>query len=179
MNATVKVWDPYVRVFHWALAASFAVAWLTADEMKDLHEFAGYAAGALVASRLVMGFAGSRYTRFSQFVRSPRAVLSYARDMIGNRDRRYLGHNPLGAVMVLVLMAGMASIALTGWMQTTDAYWGVEWVEDVHETLANLLLVCVGLHLVGVLVESLRHRENLVRAMVTGRKRAPAPNDIV
>jgi cytochrome b len=179
MAATVKIWDPFVRVFHWSLVASFAVAWLSAEDVRVLHEWAGYAAGALIGLRLVWGIMGTRYARFRQFVRSPGAVAAYLRDIITGREARYLGHNPAGGLMILALLATMAAVATTGWMQTTDAWFGVDWVEAVHEVLASLMLGLVGLHVLGVLVASLRHRENLVRAMFTGRKRVPRDADIV
>jgi cytochrome b len=177
-SATAKVWDPLVRVFHWGLVASFAVAWLTADEIQSVHEWAGYAAAALIAFRLVYGLVGPHYARFSQFLRGPRTTLDYAADVVKRRERRYLGHNPLGAVMVIALIATMAAIAGTGYMMTTDAFWGVEWVEEVHAFLANLMLGLVGLHVFGVIFASLAHHENLVRAMITGRKRAAETGDV-
>jgi len=177
-NATAKVWDPLVRVFHWSLVASFAVAWLTADEVQWLHEWAGYAAGALIAFRLAYGLVGPRYARFSQFVRGPSTTRGYAGDMLKRRERRYLGHNPLGALMVIALLVTLSGIALTGFMMTTDAWWGVGWVEDLHETLANLMLVLVGLHVLGVILAGVTHHENLVLAMITGRKRAAAAEDV-
>ena len=178
MAATVKIWDPFVRVFHWSLVASFAVAWLSAEEVRGLHEWAGYAAGALIALRLVWGLIGTRYARFGQFVRSPVAVAVYLRDIVTGREARYLGHNPAGGLMILALILTLAGVCATGWMQTTDLWWGVEWVEEVHEVLANVMLALVGLHVLGVVVTSLRHRENLIRAMFTGRKRAPREADI-
>jgi cytochrome b len=179
MTATVKVWDPLVRVFHWALVASFATAWISADQWDDLHEWAGYAAAALIVFRLVWGFIGTPYARFSQFVRSPTTVAAYLTDVLKHREHRYLGHNPAGAAMIVVLMVTLLALSLTGWMYTTEAFWGVEWVEEIHELLANLMLALVGLHVAGVVVESLRHGENLVRAMWTGRKRAANPGDLV
>jgi cytochrome b len=167
-----------VRLFHWSLVTSFAVAWLTGDELMSVHEWAGYAAGGLVALRLVMGFVGSPYARFRQFIRSPGKIAAYAGDILHHREARYLGHNPVGGMMVMALLGALAALALTGWMQTTDAYWGVDWVEEVHELLANALLVLVMLHIAGVLLASLRHRENLVRAMITGRKQAARIDDI-
>ena len=122
---------------------------------------------------------GTRYARFSQFVRSPLAVAAYVRDIVTGREARYLGHNPAGGLMILALIATMATVSVTGWMQTTDAYWGVEWVEELHEAVASLMLGLVGLHVLGVMVASLRHRENLIRAMLTGRKRSPGAADIV
>jgi cytochrome b len=177
-SATAKVWDPLVRVFHWGLVASFAVAWLTADEIQSLHQWAGYAAAALIAFRLVYGLVGPHYARFSQFLRGPRTTLGYAADVVKRRERRYLGHNPLGAVMVVALLAAMAAIAGTGYMMTTDAFWGLEWVEEAHEILANLMLGLVGVHVLGVIFASLAHHENLVRAMITGRKRAAEIGDV-
>ena len=104
MEPTVKVWDPVVRLFHWSLVASFAVAWLTADEWDDLHEWAGYAAAALIGFRLIWGVVGPRYARFSQFMRSPGAVAAYLRATFVGREPRYLGHNPAGSLMILGLI---------------------------------------------------------------------------
>lgn len=179
MPATVKVWDPAVRIFHWSLVTSFAVAWLSGDELERLHIWAGYAAAALIAFRLVWGLAGSRYARFGQFVRPPADVAGYLGDMARGRERRYLGHNPAGATMIIALIAGLVGVSVTGWMYTTDAFWGVEWVEEAHEALANALLILVGLHVAGVVLTSLRHHENLIRAMITGRKRGPAAEDVI
>lgn len=178
MKPVVKVWDPFVRLFHWTLAAAIVIAWLSADEWDALHEWTGYLIAGLLAARLVWGLIGSRYARFSNFVRSPAAVGAYLRDMLKGRERRYLGHNPAGAAMILALIAVIAATAVTGWMGTLDRFWGLEWVEELHETLANLLLVLVPLHVVGVVLASRRHRENLVRAMIVGRKRAPSGTDV-
>ena len=178
MATTVRIWDPLVRVFHWSLVASFAIAWISAEEWNDLHQWAGYAAGALITFRLLWGLVGTRYARFAQFVRSPGTVAAYLKDILTGRERRYLGHNPAGGMMIVALMLCMAGLCITGWLYTTDAFWGEEWVEETHELLANLLLGLVGLHVAGVLVAGFRHRENLVRAMVTGRKRAPGTGDV-
>ena len=176
-ETTVRVWDPLVRIFHWSLVASFAVAWISADAWDGLHIWAGYAAAGLIAFRLVWGLLGPRYARFGQFLRSPAAVAAYLKDLVSGRERRYLGHNPAGGAMILALMLGLAALCLTGWMYTLDMFWGEEWVEEVHEALANLLLLLVVLHLAGVVLAGLKHQENLVRAMITGRKRAPAAGD--
>lgn len=179
MPQTVRIWDRPVRLLHWGLAGSVAVCWLTADELQGVHEVAGYTAAGLVGLRLILGLAGTRYARFSQFIRSPGRTLSYAREMFRHREPRYLGHNPLGAAMVVTLLIMVGAIAFTGWMQTTDAYWGVEWVQETHEVLAELLLVAIGLHVAGVIHASFRHHENLVFAMINGRKRAPESGDIL
>tara|TARA_E500000318_G_scaffold48323_1_gene45480 strand:- start:297 stop:830 length:534 start_codon:yes stop_codon:yes gene_type:complete len=174
----VKVWDPFVRLFHWGLAASFAIAWITADEWDSLHHWAGYAAAALIGLRLVWGLIGTRYARFTQFIKRPSETKQYFRDILQGRERRYVGHNPAGAAMIVALLLAMSGCALTGWMYTTDAFWGVDWVEETHELLANGLLALVLLHIAGVILASLRHHENLVRSMITGRKRRPTLDDI-
>ncbi|AKR56968.1 cytochrome b561 [Youhaiella tibetensis] len=178
MAGIVKVWDPVVRVFHWGLVLSFAVAWLSADQSKTLHHWAGYAAGALIALRLVWGLLGTRYARFSQFVHHPSKVLGYLRDIVTGKESRYLGHNPAGGAMIVALILTMGSLAFTGWLSQTDQFFGVGWVEDGHKLLAKLLLVLVVVHIGGVVLASLRHRENLPWAMITGWKRETGPEDI-
>jgi cytochrome b len=167
----VAVWDPLVRLFHWSIVASFAVAWFSAARWDDPHEWAGYAAALLVAFRMFWGLAGTRHARFSDFVRPPSAVISYLRDISISREARYLGHNPAGGAMILALLAAMALPAFTGWLETTDAYYGVAWVQDAHSYVAHGMLSLATVHVGGVILASFRHRENLVRAMITGLKR--------
>jgi cytochrome b len=169
--STRRVWDPLVRVAHWSLVATVVGSWLTRHGGGALHEWLGYAALAIVALRVAWGFVGSESARFADFVRSPRATLAYGRLALRGREPRHVGHNPLGGWMILALLAVIAGIGTTGWLYTTDAFWGVAWVGDLHETLTDVLIVLVALHVAGVLVASLRHRENLVAAMLHGRKR--------
>jgi len=166
----VRVWDPLVRIFHWSLVALFAIAFVTGDEVRTIHEPAGYAIAGLLAFRILWGLVGSRHARFADFVCRPSTVIAYLRDAMKFRAMRYLGHNPAGGAMVLALIAGIGGTALSGYMMTTDAYWGVEWVEELHELMANLSIALVGLHVLGVVFASIEHGENLVRAMVTGTK---------
>lgn len=168
----VRVWDPLVRLFHWLLVAAFITAWITGDELKSVHIYAGYTIIGLLAVRVLWGLFGSTHARFSDFVYHPATTLGYLADMVRLRARRYLGHNPAGGMMVLALIGMLSAITATGYMMTTDAYWGVQWVEEAHETLVNITLVLIGLHLAGVAFASFEHRENLVKAMITGRKRA-------
>ncbi len=177
--ATTRVWDIFVRVFHWGLAASFIVAWVTGDDWKALHLWAGYSAAALIAMRLIWGVIGTPHARFSQFVKSPLVVANYLKDIVTGREVRHLGHNPAGGAMIVALLATLIGLCISGWLMTTDAFWGSEMMEDIHETLANLALTLVGLHVAGVLWASFRHHENLIRAMVTGRKRVPESGDVL
>lgn len=177
MTEKVRVWDRFVRLFHWSLVALIAGVWLTADGPKALHEQLGYVIGGLIAARVVWGLTGPRHARFSDFVRGPGAVLAYLRDLMAGRERRYLGHNPAGGAMIVALLLTIWGTVLTGWLQTTDAFWGSSAMEEIHEVLATLILVMVALHVAGVLVESLRHGENLILSMLTGTKRAPGPKD--
>lgn len=167
----VRVWDPLVRCFHWATAALFVAAFLSPDE-KSIHEPLGYAVLALVVMRLLWGVVGSPHARFGDFVRGPSAVIGYLRALGRGQAPRYLGHNPAGGAMVIVLLAMLVLVAGSGWMTETDRWFGVPWVDDLHHISAHLLLILVGVHLAGVLVSSLLHRENLLLAMLTGRKRA-------
>lgn len=169
--AAVKVWDPFVRIFHWSLVILFAIAFLTGDEWQKLHEPVGYVIAALIALRVVWGVIGSRHARFADFLYSPATVIGFTRDTMRLRARRYLGHNPLGGLMVLALLAMIAGISATGYMMTTDAYWGVEWVGETHEALVYATLALIALHIAGVVFASVEHSENLVRSMITGRKR--------
>ena len=169
--ATVKVWDPFVRVFHWSLATLFLVAYVTGDDAEQVHIAAGYVIAGLVASRVVWGFVGPCHARFADFVRSPRQVLGYLRDMALFRAPRHVGHNPAGGAMILALLVMLTGTAITGIMMTTDAYWGAKWVEEVHEAFANLTVGLIVLHVLGVLLAGVAHGENLVKSMITGRKR--------
>jgi len=169
-DGTVKVWDPLVRVFHWSLAALFLGNFLT-EEGDALHRWMGYAVLALIGIRLLWGFIGTRYARFDDWVPRRGQVREYLRERLAGRSRRRLGHNPAAAVMILSLMGGVTLVGLTGWLQTTDAFFGAEWLEELHEVLAYGVLALVGLHVLAAIGESFHYRENLVRAMVTGRKR--------
>lgn len=166
----VKVWDPLVRLFHWSLAACILGAFLV-EEGDTAHRWLGYTALGLIGFRVLWGMVGSRHARFGDWVRGPRSVASYLRERLAGRSRRRLGHNPAAAVMILLLMAWVAAVGVTGWMQALDAYWGVEWLEELHGALAYGLLALVGVHVLAAIVESWHYRENLVAAMVHGRKR--------
>lgn len=190
----IRVWDPIVRFGHWALVAAFFTAYLTEDDFLTAHVWAGYVVAGVVVFRLIWGFVGTRHARFSDFVRSPATVLRYLGDELSHRGRRYVGHNPAGGAMIVALLLSLTITAGSGLAlyayeegagplapvlattQSSDRHEdeGEEVWEEVHEVFANLTLLLVVLHVVGVVLSSLSHRENLVRAMITGRKRAEA-----
>ncbi len=179
--ARIKVWDWPVRLLHWALVLAVATAGFSLWFFVDLHQPAGYVALGVAVLRVGWGCAGglrANPARFARFVRTPRATWAYALALLRRREPRYIGHNPLGGWMVLALLACVAGLGLSGWLYTTDALWGDERVEQVHKALAWWLLALVALHLAGVAFTSLRHRENLLRAMLDGRKRAAQDGDI-
>ena len=165
----VRVWDPVVRLFHWSLVTAFATAFL-AEEGGRLHDAAGYTVLGLIGIRLVWGLIGPLHARFASFVPAPGQLTAYLRELARGRPPRFLGHNPAGGAMIVVLLATVLTTAASGWLMTTDRFWGIEWVENLHEGSAWLALILVGMHVTGVLVSSLMHRENLVRAMITGDK---------
>ncbi|MCZ0963342.1 cytochrome b/b6 domain-containing protein [Paracoccus benzoatiresistens] len=177
MTDRVRVWDGFVRLFHWSLVGLIAGTWLTAEGPKLWHERMGYVIAALILARLVWGLVGPRHARFGDFVRGPGTVVAYLRALRAGCEPRYLGHNPAGGAMIVALLLAVSGTVLTGWLQTTDAFWGSSTMGDVHEALATLILVLAGIHVLGVMVESLRHRENLVWSMLTGTKRPLAAND--
>ena len=169
--AMVKVWDIAVRIFHWSLVLSFIIAWVTADEWDKVHEIAGYVIAGLVAFRLIWGIVGTKYARFSSFVYRPKILLDYLRDEVYQKSKRYLGHNPAGGAMIIALLVMLSIATASGYAMTTNMFFGIEWVEELHETTVNVLLLLVFLHVAGVIYSSISHKENLVRAMITGLKR--------
>ena len=177
---TVAVWDPAVRVFHWTTAVLFFVAYFTEDLLTP-HVWAGYAVLVLVALRIVWGFVGPEHARFRDFTYPPSVVLANLKDILLAHPRRYLGHSPAGGAMVILLLAGLLATTVTGVMlygasqhagPLASAMQGISkrTLKEPHELLANITLGLAGLHIAGVIAASVMHRENLARAMLTGRK---------
>ena len=199
--ASTLVWDPLVRFGHWALVAAFAVAYLSAEEEAGgpdpLHVWGGYVVGVLVVLRVVWGFVGPRHARFSDFVRSPIVALVYFKDLLYGRARRYIGHSPAGGAMVIALLVCLAATVATGLIaygeegkgplavvMVTDANEAgsralaerrggetESTIGELHGLMANITVALVVAHIFGVVVASVVHKENLVLAMITGRKR--------
>lgn len=166
----IRVWDLPTRLFHWLLAASFVVAIATSESehWRDIHVMAGYAMAGLIGFRLLWGFVGSAHARFADFWPTPSKVIAYLRSLATGHPQHYEGHNPAGALAIFALLAGGLAAAATGWAAYNEI--GGHFVEETHEALGNGMMLLVGIHLAGVVVGSLLHRENLVAAMITGWK---------
>lgn len=185
---SIRVWDPYVRVFHWLLAASVLFAWWSGEQggnWMQWHMYAGYTVLALVLFRLFWGFAGTRYARFAEFIRCPKTTLSYGLKMAKREEPHYAGHNPLGGWMVIALMLLSLAQAGTGLFANDEIFTEGPLVHLVsydlsveltrwHKLIFDGLLIAVGLHLLGVVWHQRIRGEKLVQGMLHGRKSLPA-----
>lgn len=166
----ILVWDVPVRVFHWLMVLSFAGAYLTAESehWRLLHVTLGYTMAGLVGFRIVWGVMGTRYARFSTFVRGPKAVARYVGALLRGKSEHHAGHNPAGALAIVALLGLTLAVTASGWATYNDI--AGDWLEAVHEAAANVMLAVIGVHVAGVLLSSWLHRENLVGSMINGRK---------
>jgi len=208
-NTYTNVWDLFVRIFHWLLVILFTIDYFTGEEGSITHVYAGYLIGGLVFSRVIWGFTGGSYARFSAFIRSPADVISYVKSLVAGNPDYYVGHNPAGGYMIIVLLLMVSFTTITGLKvygieghgplagntistiisvaqadedergehdeyieneEGGDAGSSEKFWEEVHEVSANLTVLLILLHVLGVIVSSRLHQENLVRAMITGRK---------
>lgn len=200
-KTSVKVWDIAVRLFHWSLVAAFLFAYITGEHFESLHEAIGYFIIGLIVFRIIWGLIGSKHARFTDFVYRPSTIITYLKSLSG-RPRHYLGHNPAGGAMVIMMLVMLSLISWSGikaeeaehgiasgptiqlitpaladgfeWDEDEDAeHGGDEFWEEVHEVMVNLMILLIIGHIAGVLISSALHRENLIRAMITGKKELP------
>jgi cytochrome b len=174
MTQRILVWDLPTRIFHWTLVLSFTGTFITgeSERWRDIHVLLGYTVLGLIAFRLIWGFVGTRYARFAEFVRSPAYVIRYLARLDRGQVEYPVGHNPVGAVAILLLLLlGIAS-GVSGWAVYEEI--GGDWLEALHEYTSNTMLAVVFAHIAGVLVSSYRQGENLVVAMITGKKQGEA-----
>src|SRR3990167_2214528 len=166
----ILVWDAPVRVFHWLMVLSFAGAYLTCEgeAWKLVHITLGYTMAGLVGFRIVWGLMGTRYARFSTFVRGPKAVSRYVGTLLRGQPEHHLGHNPAGAVAIVLLLVLTLVVVATGWASYNELAGG--WPGEGHEAASGFMLGVIGVHVAGVVVASWLHKENLVGAMIHGRK---------
>ncbi len=170
----IRVWDWPVRIFHWSLAICVFIAFFTGESERFSlwHQTLGFVAGGLLVFRFVWGFVGTRHARFASFIKGPQAILAYVKSLRQDTPEHHVGHNPVGGVAVMLLMGLTALTALTGWLLAGGDAPG--WQEELHEVAANSLMVVVAVHVLGVVLSSKQHKENLVRAMLTGFKSGPS-----
>ncbi|MDM9595824.1 Cytochrome b [Pseudomonas guariconensis] len=172
--ASVRLWDPLLRCCHWSLVFVFFANSFFNEEGDDWHQWLGYYALGVVIVRLVWGFVGPRSARWADFWPTPTRLAAHARALRRGEHYQRLGHTPIGALVMVLMLACVVGLGVTGWLsQEVDALWGVDWPNDVHSFLANALLALVCVHLLAALVESLRLKENLPLSMLTGRRRQP------
>jgi len=184
--AQIKVWDPVVRFFHWSLASAFLIAYVTEEDLLSVHTRAGYLIAGLLVIRIIWGFVGTHYARFSDFIYSPSTIIHFLKKTLTLRAKRYLGHNPAGGAMIILMIISLLTTTTSGilllgaeeqagpvahWFTQAGGLWGKA-LEELHEFFANFTLLLVFIHVVGVIVESLIHKENLVSAMLDGFKSA-------
>ena len=172
MSQRILVWDVPTRVFHWLLVMAFCGAFLTAESerYRDIHILSGYTLLGLIAFRLLWGFVGTRYAQFRSFLFKPGEILVYLLSLLKGKPKHYVGHNPLGSVSIWLLLGLGILSGVSGVLLFEDI--GGETLEELHEFVSNAMLVIVLIHIAGVAVSSVLHRENLARAMVTGCKSA-------
>ena len=200
----VKVWDVLVRLFHWSLVIVFFIAYFTGDEENIWHIYTGYTVLGLICFRLIWGFIGTKHARFTDFVYSPKIVTQYLKELLTKHPKHYLGHNPAGGWMMILLLISLFVVTVSGLKVYAieegkgpladsnkitiisqsyadddddddeegheDEDEDEEFWEEIHEASTNFTLLLIFLHIVGVIVASKLHRENLVKAMITGKK---------
>ena len=180
-----KIWDPLVRIFHWALVLSFFIAYITEEDFLIIHSYAGYIVLGLLFIRIIWGFIGSRHARFSDFIYSPKDIKHFLKNTLRLKAKRYMGHNPAGGVMILLMIISLLMTTISGvivygaeeqagplasWFTQSHSFWG-EAFEEIHELFANFTLLLIFVHVAGVIIESFIHKENLVKSMIDGMKR--------
>ncbi|MCY1348286.1 Prokaryotic cytochrome b561 [compost metagenome] len=171
-GVTLRLWDPLVRICHWSLAGAFVGNYFINEAGETWHLWLGYYAVAVVVVRSIWGFIGSPAARWSDFWPTPRRLLGHARALLAGEDYHRMGHSPIGALVMILMLLLMLGLGISGFLMTeVDYFWGEDLPRDIHEAMATSLFALVGLHIAAALVESLRLRENLPLSMVTGMRR--------
>ncbi|MFV2060018.1 MAG: cytochrome b/b6 domain-containing protein [Gammaproteobacteria bacterium] len=183
-TGNIKVWDIAVRLFHWSLVISFLSCFLTEDSSR-LHIYSGYFIIVLILCRIIWGFIGSKYARFSDFIVKPKVAIDYLHDIRKNTNARFLGHNPAGAAMIVVLIVAVISTCITGvllygiddhagplaFLFSGEHEYLENLVEEVHELFSNFTVALIVIHISGVIIAGKQHNENLVKSMINGYKK--------
>ena len=159
------VWDLPTRIFHWSLVLAFLGVQITAEWSDSIHELFGYMVLTLVGFRIIWGVFGPPTARFNHLVPTLRSIKEHVGNLINQNIQHAIGHNPLGALMVIILLSTLSIAGITGYLSQTNAFWGYEWVNDIHEASGELSLVLVGIHVSGVAVMSILEGQNLISRM--------------
>ena len=175
----IKVWDWVVRGFHWATVLLCVLNLFILEEGERNHRYAGYALAGLLVLRILWGFIGSYHARFAQWLPTPAGVIAYLKSTLQGRHPYYAGHNPLGSLMVLLLLTCLAGTAASGIMTEYGPLAGSHLMEEVHEFFAKALQIAIFVHVLAVIALDRLVRGDLVRGMITGRKRVPAGTRVV
>lgn len=170
----ITVWDLFIRIFHWSVATLFLLDFWVLEEGDPPHEWAGYVIGFLLIARLIWGFIGSPNARFATFFPTPARLRHHLSELRAGKIDLSEGHNPLGGAMILLLLALLAAIVMTGWMLTWDAFWGEGWLEDLHEILADITMGAVVIHISAVVIMGWRYNIPLIKTMLTGKRNIPS-----
>jgi cytochrome b len=167
---TILVWDVPTRIFHWLLVICFAGAWLTAESerLQMIHYAFGYSACALVFFRLLWGVIGTKYARFSQFIKNPKEMVTHIKSLLIGHQDISPGHNPVGGIVMFGLMLIILLIGLSGYLSVKEIFG--DFMSEMHEVVSNLALGLVAIHIVAAVIMSVLQKENLISAMVTGKK---------
>jgi len=175
------VWDPLIRLFHWSLVFFFFLAYLLESSRLALHSHAGYTVALLVLFRLLWGLIGTCHARFENFLTRPGKAINYCMQLLAGSAAATTGHNPAGAMMILFLLTSLSITALSGismfavqgsgpLANTIVANWPGNVLQDVHALFSDITLLLIIVHVIGVLITSRLHKQNLTRAMITGKK---------
>ena len=219
-NNQIKVWDIFVRFFHWSLVMLLIIAYASGDDAKKIHIYTGYLVSFIIAARIFWGFFGTKYALFKNFICSPVKALIYTKELFTGNPKHYTGHNPAAAWMVILFILTCLVVCISGHKEyvakgiqsslglsneysfvkkayadddeekehkeshkrhgnteraknkdeVKDGIW-----HDLHEISAQFLIGLIILHIIGVVASSRVHNENLVKSMITGKKRCPPP----
>ncbi|MCS3454018.1 cytochrome b [Aeromonas sp. BIGb0405] len=174
----IAVWDPLIRGFHWATVLLCLLNLFILEEGERNHRYVGYALAGLLLLRILWGLVGADYARFAQWFPTPARITRYLQATLQGKHPYYLGHNPLGALMVLLLLGCLVGTAVTGIMTEYEQLFNEELMEELHEFFAKALQIAIFIHVLAVIVLDRLTRGDLIRAMVTGKKRVPTETEI-
>lgn len=170
MKKTDIIWDVQTRLTHWSLATAIILNLFVLEEGDDPHNYVGYAAVAFVCVRALWGFIGGEQSRFRSFPIQPKKVLDFVKSTLKGTAKDHPGHNPAASVAYLSTWTCVIALGITGWMMGLDAFWGEEWLEETHEAISNGLQVLIVVHLIGIAMDSKKHKRRTWLGMIRGNR---------